>query len=202
MGKNLVALLAIGVGLNSLYGESLWLSKSNNETSIFADRTATRVGDILTIKVDESSNISSSVTKSTNESGSINANVSSFFYSGLGTRNGEYPSVVASGPGSTRSGGGSVTNNQSVTSSATVLVVDKLPNGNLIIEGARELTLSGETQYIVIRGVVRRDDILADNSVMSSKIAGAQIEFLDKGAIAEAQKQGWIAKLLNVANIW
>ncbi len=107
-----------------------------------------------------------------------------------------------SGPGASHSGSGSTTNNQSVSSSATVLIVDKLPNGNLIIEGARELAVSGETQYIIIRGIVRRDDILANNTVMSSKIAGAQIEFLDKGAIAEPQKQGWIANLLNVANIW
>ncbi|MBT6381041.1 MAG: flagellar basal body L-ring protein FlgH, partial [Opitutales bacterium] len=62
--------------------------------------------------------------------------------------------------------------------------------------------VSGETQYVVVRGVVRRDDIASDNTVMSSKIANAKVEFLDKGAIASAQKQGWIAKLLDVANVW
>ena len=83
-----------------------------------------------------------------------------------------------------------------------MLVIDRLPNGNLIIEGARELSVSGETQYVIIRGIVRRDDIDKDNTIISSKIASAHVEFLEKGAIASAQKQGWIAQLLNVANIW
>ncbi len=198
-------LLIISLSLIStslVFGESLWLSKSNSETSIYSDRIAANVGDILTIMVDESSSLSSSLSKSTNETGQINAGITDFFYSGLGTIDGEYPSVQVNGPGSTHTGGGNVTNIQNVTSSASVLVVDKLPNGNLMIEGARELVLAGETQYIVIRGVVRRDDISEANTVMSSKIAGAQIEFLEKGAIASAQKQGWIARLLNVANVW
>ena len=53
-----------------------------------------------------------------------------------------------------------------------------------------------------IRGIVRPEDISGDNSVMSSKIGNAQVEFLDKGAIAAAQKEGWITKLLNAANVW
>ncbi len=202
MKKRFLILLALAASPTILLGDSLWLSKSNNETSVFADRTATRVGDILTITVDETVNISTSMNKLTNESGSLSADVTRFFYPGFATRNGEYPSIDISGPSASHSGGGSITNNQTVSSSASVLVIDKLPNGNLIIEGARELTLSGETQYIVIRGVVRRDDIMSNNTVMSSKIAGAQVEFLDKGAIAASQKQGWIARLLNVANFW
>lgn len=200
------ALFSFGMGLiatTTLLGESLWLSKANTENSIFADRTAGRIGDILTIVVDESSSVSSSLSKSTNESGSINASVTDFFYTGLGTLNGgEYPSVNLTGPGSSHTGGGNITNSQSVSSSASVLVIDRLPNGNLVIEGARELSVSGETQYIVIRGIVRRDDIAPNNTVMSSQIASAHVQFLDKGAIASAQKQGWIAQLLNVANIW
>ena len=200
------AALSFGLVLISatvVAGESLWLSKANTENSIFADRTAGRIGDILTIVVDESSSVSSSVNKSTNKSGSANASISNFFYSGFATANGgEYPNVEYSGPGLSSSGGGNITNAQSVSSSASVLVIDRLPNGNLIIEGARELSVSGETQYVIIRGIVRRDDIDKDNTIISSKIASAHVEFLEKGAIASAQKQGWIAQLLNVANIW
>ncbi len=200
------ALLSFGIALisaSSLTGESLWLSKANSGNSIFADRTAGRVGDILTIVVDESSSISSTNSKTTNESGGIDASVQSFFYTGLGTLNGgEYPDLRITGPGSNHTGGGNITTAQSVSSRASVLVIDRLPNGNLIIEGARELSVAGETRYIIIRGIVRRDDITPNNTVMSSQIASAHVEFLDKGAIAAAQKQGWIAQLLNVANIW
>lgn len=203
MKKEILSIGLVLVSATIVAGESLWLSKANTENSIFADRVAGRVGDILTIVIDESTSVSSSVNKSTNKSGSANATIDNFFYSGLATANGgEYPDVRYSGPGLTSSGGGNITNSQSVSSSASVLVIDRLPNGNLIIEGARELSVSGETQYIIIRGVVRRDDIARDNTIMSSKIASAHVEFLDKGAIASAQKQGWIAQLLNVANIW
>ncbi len=195
----LVLIAATGVA-----GESLWLSKANTGNSIFSDRTAGRVGDILTIVVDESSSVSSSLSKSTNKISNINVGggVTSFFYPGLGTIDGNYPAVSTQGNTASNSGGGNITNAQNVSSSASVLVIDRLPNGNLIIEGARELSVSGETQYIIIRGIVRRDDIERDNTIMSSKIASAHVEFLDKGAIASAQKQGWIAQLLNVANIW
>ena len=64
------------------------------------------------------------------------------------------------------------------------------------------MTSSGETQYVILRGIVRRDDISNDNVVPSSKVANASVEILEKGAIASAQKQGWIQRLLNVAKIW
>lgn len=199
----LLSIATIALVSPASFGESLWLSKANNGSSIFADRTANNVGDILTIEVNESTSVSSSVSKATNSTGSFSGGVNEFFYSGLGTiKGGQYPSVVIPSSGGNHTGGGNITNVRTVGATASVLVIDRLPNGNLIIEGARELEVSGETQYVILRGVVRKDDISKDNVVMSTKIANAQVEILDKGAIASAQKQGWIAQLLNVAKIW
>jgi flagellar L-ring protein precursor FlgH len=91
-------------------------------------------------------------------------------------------------------GGGDISNNQSLVSRAAVTVTDVLPNGNLVISGVRVVTFSGETQYVVLHGIVRRDDIANDNTVMSSNIADARVEFHSQGQLSDAQKRGWLAK--------
>jgi flagellar L-ring protein precursor FlgH len=88
-----------------------------------------------------------------------------------------------------------VNNTQSLTARAAVLVTDVLPNGNLVIEGARQVTFSGETQYVVLRGIVRPDDVVTGNTVLSSNIADARVEFLSEGNLTDAQKRGWLSKL-------
>ena len=198
-------ILSTGLALymaSAVGAESLWRSKANREVSIFADRVAMDIGDILTITVDESTSITTTVSKATNSSGSYSGSINRFFYQGLGAIDGEYPDVSIPASGGNYAGGGNITNIRTLGTNATVMVVDRLPNGNLIVEGAREMTTSGETQYVILRGIVRRDDISNDNVVPSSKVANASVEILEKGAIASAQKQGWIQRLLNVANIW
>ena len=96
---------------------------------------------------------------------------------------------------STFAGGGTVANTQSVTASAAVLVSDVLPNGNLVIEGARMVTFSGETQYIVLHGIVRPDDIASGNTISSTNIADARVEFYNQGSLTDMQNRGWLSKL-------
>jgi flagellar L-ring protein precursor FlgH len=76
-----------------------------------------------------------------------------------------------------------------------VLVTDVLPNGNLVIEGVRVVTFSGETQYVSLHGLVRPDDITSANTVASSNIADVRIEFVSEGSLTDAQKKGWLTKL-------
>lgn len=163
-----------------------------------ADRQASRAGDILTVIVAESANASSAQTKSSNRESSLEDAISQFIFSkaasGLLTHNGELPASSAKGK-SSYTGGGSVNNSQSLTARAAVLVTDVLPNGNLVIEGARMVTFSGETQHVVLHGLVRPTDIGADNTVLSTNIAEARVEFVSDGTLTEAQKRGWLSKL-------
>jgi len=160
---------------------------------MFADRKATAKGDILTIVVAESAVAQSSQSKSSNRESSLQDTISKFIYSGLGAHKGEMPGMAATGK-SSYSGGGDVSNSQSLSARAAVLVSDVLPNGNLVIEGVRVVTFSGETQYVVLHGIVRTDDIARDNSVVSTNIADARVEFYAEGALTDAQKRGWLAK--------
>jgi flagellar L-ring protein FlgH len=199
MSKSASKVLAASLCLAAVTGASagsLW--PTGSDRGIFADRRASRVGDILTVVVSETANATSAQTKSANRDSSLEDAIGQFIFSaatsGRLTSKGELPASSASGK-STYSGGGSVNNSQSLSARAAVLVTDVLPNGNLVIEGARMVTFSGETQYVVLHGLVRADDISAANTILSSNVADARVEFISEGTLTDAQKRGWLSKL-------
>ncbi len=194
LSRSLSLLCALTPALAS--ADSLWTAPASSERSMYADRKASRVGDIVTIIVAETNATQSSQSKQTNKDGSLDASVSSFLFPGsrLGTHNGALPATSLSA-GSSFSGGGQVANSQSLSARAAVLVSDVLPNGNLVIEGVRVVTFSGETQYIVLHGIIRPDDITNANTIASTNIAGSRIEFISEGSLTDAQKKSWLLKL-------
>jgi flagellar L-ring protein precursor FlgH len=175
---------------------SLW--PAGNDRGMVSDRRASRAGDILTVVVSEMANASSAQTKSSNRDSSLEDAIGQFIFSaavsGRLTSGGELPATNATGK-SSYTGGGQVNNSQSLSARAAVLVTDVLPNGNLVIEGARMVTFSGETQYVVLHGLVRPEDISSGNTVLSSNVADARVEFLSEGNLTDAQKRGWLSKL-------
>ncbi len=175
--------------------QSLWPAAGQGpQASMFADRKAASVGDILTIVVSESVAASNSQSTSSSREASISDAVTNFVYPTSGLHKGSLPSLALSGKAS-NTGGGDISNTQSLTARAAVLVSDVLPNGNLVIEGLRVVTFSGETQYVVLRGLVRANDITAANTIASSNIAEARLEFYTEGQLTDAQKRGWFSKL-------
>lgn len=177
---------------------SLWTAAGSREQGVAADFRAARVGDILTILVAENAATSSSQNKTTASDSSVDAAVSQFLFpagaSKFGTHNGQLPGVKFGGK-SDFTGGGQVSNTQSLTARAAVLVTDVLPNGNLVVAGARKLTFSGETQNVVLHGLVRPADIGTGNTVLSSNVAEARLEFISEGSLTDAQKRGWLTSL-------
>ena len=175
---------------------SLWPTNNASERGMIADHKASRAGDIITIVVNENAIAQSSQSKKSTRDASLNDSVQQFLFanSKFGTHNGGLPGIQLGGT-STYSGGGDVSNSQSLSARAAVLVTDVLPNGNMVIEGARIVTFSGETQYVVLHGLVRIDDVTRDNTVTSSNIADARVEFYSEGQLTDAQKRGWFSKL-------
>ena len=189
----LAALLA-----SSAAAQSLWTSAANSERSMYADRKAARKGDILTVVISETQAATSTQSKKSNKDSNVDAGISQFIFppglSGLGTHRGALPSTSFSAS-SDFSGGGQVNNQQSLSARAAVLVTDVLPNGNLVIEGVRIVTFSGETQYLVLHGLVRADDVTSLNTVASSNVADVRLEVISEGSLTDAQKKGWLTKL-------
>jgi flagellar L-ring protein precursor FlgH len=190
-----VAALSLAVATRA---DSLWNSAGGEPRSLVADHKACHAGDIVTVVVQESAAAQSTQNKESTRTSTLNDSVSQFLFSpttsGLLSHNGAAPSVQIAGK-SDYTGGGTVANSQTVTTTAAVMVTDVLPNGNLVIEGVRFVTFSGEKQYIVLHGIIRADDISANNTVLSSNIAEARVEFVDTGALTDAQKQGWFSKI-------
>lgn len=196
-----VALLAIHLSLlvgaaSTLSADSLWTTPANSERPMYADRKASRVGDILTINVSESATTQASQSKKSSKESGIDSSVTSFLFPGsrLGTHAGALPSTGLSGS-STFSGSGQVANTNSMATTAAVLVSDVLPNGNLVVEGVRVVTFAGETQYIVLHGLVRPEDITSANTIASANIANVRVEFISEGSLNDAQKKTWLLKL-------
>lgn len=198
VGVVAASIVAAGFGLifvATARAESIWPSTGGRApVSLYADRKAGSVGDIVTIIVAESVAAQNSQSKKSTRDSSLEDAFTKFLYTGLATHGGELPGMSASGKAS-YSGGGDVSNTQSLSSRAAVLVTDVLPNGNLVIEGVRVVRFSGETQYVVLHGLVRPDDIARDNTVISSNVADARVEFYAEGALTDAQKRGWLAKI-------
>jgi flagellar L-ring protein precursor FlgH len=197
--SSLLLAAALLAALPAARANSLWPSNASGpHGSMFADHKAQAVGDILTIVVNENAAATSTQTKTSNRDSSINDSVAQFIYppavSGLGTHAGNLPNLNVTGKAA-YSGGGAVNNANTLNSTAAVVVTDVLPNGNLVIEGRRVVTFSGETQYVALHGIVRPYDIAIDNTIQSANIANARVEFSSSGQLTDAQKQGWFSKL-------
>ena len=124
----------------------------------------------------------------------IDASLQTFLYGGYLSHKGQMPALQAQMKNGF-DGGGTINNSEQIIARVSVQVVDVLPNMNLVIEGKRQTAFSGETQDIVLRGIVRPEDITANNSVFSYNVADATIKFVNKGAVSDTQRKGWFTKV-------
>ncbi|HVY71730.1 MAG TPA: flagellar basal body L-ring protein FlgH [Verrucomicrobiae bacterium] len=192
-----VVALAAGVVTAALpaLADSLW--SEDTAVVMFSDKRATRVGDILTIIVQESNSAAKDSNTQTSKSSGVDASISSFLFSPgaskLLTKGGQLPAMKASSK-TDFTGGGAIKNSETVTAQVAVRVIDVLPNHNLVVEGSRQTSYSGESQDIVLRGVVRPDDVSANNTVFSYNVADVTIKFVSKGGVSDTQKKGWFTK--------
>jgi len=165
---------------------------------MFADKRARAVGDIITILVQESSTASKENSTKTSKSSSVDASLDTILYSpgasGFLTKGGQLPAMKFGGTQSF-DGGGKINNSERITARLAVRVVDVLPNGNMLIEGRRETFVSGEKQEAIIRGVVRGEDVAANNTVLSYNVSDATIRFVSKGTLSDNQRKGWLHRI-------
>lgn len=166
------------------------------DMSYFEDLKARRVGDIVTIRLVETTQASKSSSTSTSKEGSTSITAPTIAGRGV-TANGT-PFLGASLDGTREfQGAGSSNQSNSLEGSITVTVVKRLPNGNLVIEGDKWLTLNQGDEQVKIAGVIRPYDILPDNSVTSDKVAQARIRYSGRGALANSNKAGWLSRFFN-----
>lgn len=191
---------------------SLWQA-SSSLNGMFIDTKARNIGDIVTVKIDESAKASNKAKTDTNRSSSLEAGIQKLFGLENWWQNQVLPELGTDVPkinpfgnpsvqGSMKSGfagDGETTRSGSLDAYITCRVVAVMPNGNLKIVGTREVMVNYENQMIILSGVIRPRDISDNNVILSTFISDAKIAYSGSGIVNERQRPGWLANLLNSA---
>jgi flagellar L-ring protein precursor FlgH len=185
-------------GSNSLYRDT---------ASLYEDLKAHRLNDLITINVVE--NISGSGTADTaaNKASSVDAGINSLLgiptnlnLSNLYGKGNTFSPTVNGSTKEDFKGSGATNRAGSLVGTITAKVVEVMPNGILSIESRKEITINNEKQILILRGMVRPDDIAVDNSVLSSRVADAEVFFVGDGVVQSKQDTGWLVKLMD--KVW
>ena len=159
--------------------------------TLFEDRRARYVGDTMTISITETTSAATKSNTSANRSGSISASVPTI--SGLPGKTFQGMGLSAES-GVNHSGKGEAAANNVFTGTITVTVIEVMPNGNLLVSGEKQVSIGAGTEYIRLSGIVNPYFISAANTISSSNVADARIEYKESGVISEAQVMGWLAR--------
>ncbi len=170
--------------------------QAGQEMALFADLKARRVGDVLTIVLNESTNASKSAITKTAKSSAVTDTGPTIFGKSITTKGVPILDTTLSGANSF-DGEGSSTQGNSLVGSLTVTVVNVEANGNLVVQGDKSLKLNQGDEFIHISGVIRPADIAANNTVTSDKLADAHISYSGKGIIDSSNRMGWLTRFFN-----
>jgi len=208
-GLLIVATVAAGARAGSIW------AKAEGRTGrlivrIYEDDKAFRVGDVLTIIINEHSVVenetSREVDKTSNRTATMNGTINlRDVGSWYGNRNSNFrlPDVaVASTGASDFTGNADYETDRLITDRISVVVRDVLPNGNLLVIGTRHRNVDGDNQIIEIGGVVRPGDITFANTVMSNQVADFRMVVKVKGPEQRWTKPGWLGRILNWLSPW
>jgi flagellar L-ring protein FlgH len=185
---------------------ALWPGNTR-DNFLFGDDKAEKVGDIITVTINENATSTQSATTNTAKDSSINMQAPNVLGlpSNLGIQNflnmgTQFDPTVNATIANSMQGTGTVTRNGTLTATISALITDILPGGNLRIEGRRSVTVNNEEQIMVLRGIVRPQDINFDNTIPSTLIADAAISYSGEGVVADEQRKGWLAKIFS--KVW
>ncbi|MBR4903463.1 MAG: flagellar basal body L-ring protein FlgH [Selenomonadaceae bacterium] len=190
MKKFLSAILiaAFVFGGGAVEAKSLWVDNGGG-ISLYSDKKARNVGDILTIVINETTTQTATKSRSNSKSGSVS----------VGTGTGIFDFIKAfsaSGSDAFKADGSAVDTNR-YSGQITVTVVEVLPNDNMIIEGTQSIWQNRDEHKITLRGVIRRDDVSMNNTVLSTRVADATLKFDGKGPLNAKQRQGILTQIFN-----
>ena len=163
------------------------------------ERKASKVGDIVTVALNESFNASKSQSAATGKTDSFGVTLPTGLLTDLV---GKSAKAADYGFGSTQAFNGTGTASQSnaITGLVSASVVRVFDNGNLEVLGQKKLTLNNGDEYVRVRGMVRPQDIGAGNIVNSNRLANAEITYIGAGEVADTAKRGWLSRLVTVVS--
>jgi len=179
---------------------SIWAGESTNNL-ILSDRKARYVNDIVTIIISETAAGGNKASTNTSRDTSTSASISSLLgiENSIIGRNANMGGVIGLGGTAENSlkGAGDTSRNSTLEARISARVLRVYDNGNLLIEGKRQLTVNAEDQFIVITGIIRPEDITAENAIASQFVADARIVYTGNGVINDKMRPGWLTRIVD-----
>ena len=182
--------------------DSLWREAPRG--FLFSDVRASRLGDVLTVLVTESSSTDRKAETNLKKDSNNDFTVSNFFGNTHlfgGSSNGGRAKLDFTGNNEQKANG-NITRTDNVTASIPARVVKVLENGLLVVEGRRAVVVNDETQTLAFSGVVRPEDITPDNKVLSTQVADAEVTVVGKGVLADRQHPGILQTIFDFFKIF
>ncbi len=170
---------------------SLWPGE-NTKNAFFSDNKALRTGDLVVVYLVEK-------TTAANRTG-VRTTRTLKDSIGVNTGGTSAPTAIDMGGGEAFNGTGDNNRSDTLTSTVSAMVMEVMPNGNMKISGRRKLKINNEDQYVSVAGIIRPEDVNFDNSVVSTKIANADIVYDGVGDLNDSNRSGWVGRLLHT--IW
>ncbi len=183
---------------------SLWRSGSR---SFFNDQRANRIGDILTVEIEIDDSAELSNTSNRSREASSSAGISNFF--GLEQSVGDLiggafdtENLIGGNADSEHRGTGAINREEKIELTVAAVIVDRLPNGNLVIAGRQEVRINGELRELTVSGIIRPEDVTSDNKINHTQIAEARISYGGRGSISAVQRPNWGQRLGDAITPW
>lgn len=204
--KFFVTVGILAVVCDCVLADSLWAKRVTVNYNLFDDNRGKRIGDIVTVTVSETTTILNTETNTTTNSGSSSGSIDNDnFIQGLrhalsSGRNAKIQdsrdaNTYTTSSASAFSGAGSNDSDRAVTVTITAMVVEVLDNGNLVLEGKRNVKVNNEQYTLKLTGIARPIDITASNTIESSKMSNVIFGLDGKGWLTRAGTKGWYARL-------
>jgi flagellar L-ring protein precursor FlgH len=202
----LAAAIAIPAGAQLASAGSIHRRSSHRTRSLWSDNTARDPGDVITIIIEEDSQIEDDSERTLEKKTSRSANAAGElnFRDILPLLKDEgftFPEIAYASSSDTKHGGTTdYTKNRKLTDKITATVEDVLPNGNLVVLGRRRRKVDGNLQEVQVSGIVRPTDISFTNEVSSQRVADFYVVYTQAGQEKYFTDPGWLAKLMNIIN--
>jgi flagellar L-ring protein FlgH len=173
------------------------LYQANRDIALFENPTARRVGDVITIKLVESTTASKQSSTSTSKATNAALGAGTTVAGAPVTINGN--NILSAGieNSSDFAGSGSSAQSNSLIGDVTVTIAKRYSNGNLLVKGQKWIAINQGQEFVKIQGIVRQSDIQPDNTVLSTRVADASISYGGTGTLANANAKGWLARFFD-----
>ncbi len=163
---------------------------------LYSDRRARDVGDLLTINLLENTTAQTTANTTTSKESELALGTPTIFGAPVTLGGKDILSASATGSRDFTGRGNSAQSNR-LQGSITVTVIQRLPNGNLVVQGQKNMRLNQGDELVQVQGIVREADIAVDNSVPSGRVADARIVYGGRGAVAQSNAMGWLGRFFN-----